>query len=144
MAKISTFLDSDVFISALISQRGAAYKLFNLKEVERWISTLSLKEINRVLVKKNIKKTSMIKKLKKFCRVLNLKEEDIEERFGLFVKDINDKHVIAGAYHAKAEFLITYNKKDFVLPAIERKLGIKVLSPGEFLRKVVLKNYDYN
>ena len=86
----------------------------------------------------------MIKKLKKFCRVLNLKEEDIEERFGLFVKYINDKHVIAGAYHAKAEFLITYNKKDFVLPAIERKLGIKVLSPGEFLRKVVLKNYDYN
>ncbi len=144
MAKVKIFLDSDVFISALISQRGASYKLFKLEGVERWVSTLSLKEINRVLVRKNINKEKMINKLKKLCKVLNLKEEDVEESFDPFVRDLNDKHVIAGAYRAKVDFLITYNKKDFVLSAIESKLGIRVLNPGEFLRRVVSRNYDYN
>lgn len=50
-----------------------------------------------------------------------------------FLKDPNDDRVLELTVESESEFIITYNRFDFV--GIET-FGIKVLTPKEFLRKL--------
>lgn len=53
--------------------------------------------------------------------------------------DPDDRHVVAAAIRSKADFIITFNLKDFP-KSIEREYGLEILHPDEFLCVV----YDLN
>jgi predicted nucleic acid-binding protein len=59
--------------------------------------------------------------------------------------DISDKDapVLASAMTGKVDFLVTGDKKDFMIPSKRGKYPFKIVSPSEFLEKilpVILKN----
>ena len=63
------------------------------------------------------------------CSVAN--EQKIHFRWRPFLKDANDEFVLELAIASNADYILTYNLRDFVGA---EKFGIKVITPKEFLQ----------
>ena len=133
--KLSVFLDSDVIISALISKKGAAFLLVNNKEITKYISNISLKEIRIVIkrLKLNLKKFESILVNFEIIKIGDNLDE-IKNKYNKFVTDKNDAHIVCGIEKSKANFLITYNLKHFNKDLIKQNLKIITLTPALFLQ----------
>lgn len=130
------FVDSDVIISSFMSQSGAAYFLLSTTSLQLFVSSLSKKELETVVKRLGIKSNILATLIKNNLKVTMLLESlpQIKESFKQYVLDENDAHILAGAKAAKADFLITYNIKDFKINKIKKDLGILTLTPGNFLQ----------
>jgi predicted nucleic acid-binding protein len=130
------FIDSDVVISSLISQSGAAYALLHLSTVSPVISSHSHDELKIVIDRLDIDPTLLENLLSKRCELHTLSEQlsVVRQQYELFVTDANDAHIVAGAHLAGVQFLITYNIKHYKLEKIKNELDIVVLSPARFLQ----------
>ena len=133
--KITVFVDSDVVISSIISKTGAANLLLTAKRVQKIISNLSKKEIMGVAKRMDFKKAETANCIEK-CKIIELNESlaTIKKKYGNFVHDINDAHIVAGAVGSKARFLITYNVKDYKIEELKRSFNLIVLTPALFLQ----------
>jgi len=130
------FVDSDVIISSLLSEKGASYMLINEKSLTLTISNLSIIEIEIVIKRLGLKLDNFYSILNRFQTITleyppNRKKG---EDFGKYVLDKNDAHIIAGAINSSARFLITYNVKDFKTDKIKNDLDIIIMTPGRFLQ----------
>lgn len=136
MRKIKIFVDSDVVISSLISEKGAAYLLLNEQKDNLVISNISKVEIEKVADRLNLNQDKLQSLIKKKLKAINLSAnlEKIEADFKDYTSDPNDAHIIAGATKAKAKFLLTYNIKHFNRQKIKEDLGITVLTPAQYLQ----------
>lgn len=130
------FVDSDVIVSSLLSQLGAAYFLLNTSSLELFISSQSKREIQIVIQRLNIEESILTALVENSLEVVTLSESltTLEESFKQYVLDIDDAHIVAGAKAAKADFLITYNVKDYKIEKIKQDLNILTLTPGNFLQ----------
>lgn len=133
---ITAFIDTDVIISSLISESGAANFLIHESSVVRLISNISEKEVLDVVKRLHLDKTKLnIQLNKNFSRIIFKKSiSDIKRAYEKYVTDIEDAHIIAGADTGKAKFLITYNMKDYKRDKIKEDLGILVMRPAQFLQ----------
>ncbi len=129
------FLDSDVVISALLSDHGASGWLIRDANIQKWVSNLSQKEIKMVAKRLNItdEKSRLTLKLPSVV-ALNNDLDKIKEKFGSYVDDSNDAHVVAGAVAAGAGYLATYNLRHFRVDKIRSDFGVVVMTPGLFLQ----------
>lgn len=129
------FVDTDVIISSSLSKKGAAFQLLNNTHVKKYVSNLSHEEARRTAKKLRIDPDKVQRQLK-LCAKVSIKEKlpAIKKRFGEYVNDITDSHVVAGAVESKSQFLVSYNVKDFKIELIKRELDIIVLTPGTFLQ----------
>ena len=132
---IKVFLDTDVVISSSISSKGAAYILLSEKRVEKYISTLSIKEIRTVAKRLSIVKNDIDSVIKN-CKTITLSDSiaTIKRGFKNYVFDEDDSHIVAGAVSSKSHFLITYNLKDYNRNKIKEDFNIIILSPALFLQ----------
>lgn len=132
---LKVFVDSDVVISSLLSSNGAAAALFEQTECQLYVSTFSLKELVIVCRELGIAKERLDRRIKKKCRAISLTDLlKIQKTFGMFITDIHDAHIVAGAREASAQFLITYNLKHFRVDAIKEHFGIITLPPAFLLQ----------
>lgn len=123
---MTVFVDTDVVISSFISNKGAAYWLLNNPlEIKLVISDQSQLEITRVAEELKIKSRDL--KL----NLINLTFDP--KKYTQYVTDQYDSPIVAAAHQAKAKFLLTYNLKHYLSDKI-KKLGIIVLTPGQFLQ----------
>ena len=133
---LKVFIDTDVIISSLISETGAASFLISESNVVRFISNVSKEEAHEVAEKLQLDEAELGKRLnKRFSKIL-LKESlpDIKRKYEKYVLDIDDAHIVAGAMMGKVRFLITYNIKDYRRDKIKEELGILVMRPAQFLQ----------
>ena len=134
MGKVKVFLDSDVIISSLLSKTGASFEILKNARVKKVIST-TIKEEVRVAAKRlniDLSKKNLFQDLKTIS--LKLKKARLAEEYLLYVLDQEDSHVVAGAYIAKANFLLTHNLKHYQVAKIKNDFGIIVMKPGNFLQ----------
>lgn len=119
-----------------MSQSGAAYFLLGITSLQLFISSISKKELETVVKRLGIKSNMLATLIKNNLKVTMLfkSQSEIKESFKQYVLDENDAHILAGAKAAKADFLITYNVKDFKIDKIKKNLGILTLTPGNFLQ----------
>lgn len=127
------FIDSDVVISSLLSQSGAAHLLLKTTDTTRFISTISLKELRVVCKRLHISQIKLETLVRKGLTILQL-EEKIHTHYEQYVTDANDAHIVAGAVKAKTTYLISYNLKHFKKDAIKDTLGILLMTPAMFLQ----------
>jgi len=132
----SIVIDTNVIIAALKSRLGASNKLLTLigmKKFELNISTALLLEYEDVI--KRLMKNFAINQVDTFLDYICLESRHINISYlwRPVLKDPNDELVLELAVAAKADYIITYNKKDFF--GVE-KFGIKTLSPKEFLQLI--------
>lgn len=59
----------------------------------------------------------------------------------LILPDAGDRHVLAAAIHAKAEFIVTFNLRDFPIDALA-PLGVEAIHPDAFLELLFERNAE--
>lgn len=125
------FLDSDVVISALISDQGAAYELLTNGGVAKlYTSPYVLKEVERAVIKFKLDR----KRFRFFTDRLSMGSNASGTDTSGLVNDPNDGPIIGGAIANRCYFLITFNLKDYRIDEIEKRHNVTVLRPGEYLQ----------
>lgn len=131
-------IDTNVFISALRSKRGASYKL--------------IMAIGSGLFDMNISVPLILEyegPAKRLIGETKLTSDDIDDIIDYicsvaghwkvfylwrpFLRDPKDDMVLELAVASESDFIISYNKKDF---QGSENFGIKVFTPKEFLKKI--------
>ncbi|MCL4491762.1 MAG: PIN domain-containing protein [Nitrospirae bacterium] len=137
--KVKAFLDSNVILSGLFSDKGAPRIILDvlclgLPMLAGMTGQYNIIEIERNLIKKL---PDALPVYKKYLPLLNLKiiplplPEDVKKLSGHIAdKDIP---VLVSALKGKADFLITGDKKDFASLRSKGGYPFKILSPAEFL-----------
>lgn len=137
MRLIKVFVDSDVLISSLISQSGAANMLVQQRtDLKLFISNLSVTECIRVANRLGLEEAKLKKLIEDRLNVIDLGKEnqDIKTGYQKYTYDPNDAHIVAGGDKAKASFLISYNIRHFKADKIKSELGIIILKPANLLQ----------
>ena len=133
---IKIILDTNILVAAFRSKRGAANLLLDKLADSRWqvnVSTALLLEYEDVLKRPEmnnfILETDVDIFLNGLCKISEC--HDIFYLWRLLAKDPNDAFILELAVRVNADFIITYNKKDFPAAA---DFGIKLVTPKEFLQ----------
>ena len=131
-------LDTNILVAAFRSKRGAANFLLDKLDDSRWqvnVSTALLLEYEDVLKRPDmsdfISESDVDIFLDGLCAISEFSE--IFYLWRLLAKDANDAFILELAVRVNADFIITYNKKDFPAAA---DFGIKLVTPKEFLEFV--------
>jgi predicted nucleic acid-binding protein len=129
------YLDSDVIVSSLLSNTGAAYFLLHQSQQDLYISNYSKKELELVVNRLEISKNDLDQLIQTLSLVkLDQSIDEIKEQYKNYVVDPADAHIIAGAVAAGPRFLITYNLKHYRVELIKRDFNILILTPALFLQ----------
>ncbi len=139
MAIAKVFFDSDALMAGSASRKGAAYILLQLSElglIHGFISQDVVYECRKNLQKKLPEALPTFKQI--VSKALTVVEspankESVQYKGMAHNKDLP---ILTAAIKVKAQFLVTFNTKDFY-PAEE--FGLTVLAPGDLLREVRLR-----
>ncbi len=138
MKKLNIVIDTNVIVSSLRSKQGASFKLISLiidDLFEFSISVPLVLEYESVLRRHFdeglYSKSDVDDFLNYLCKVGNKRK--VYFLWRPFLKDPKDDMVLELAIESHSEYIITFNKKDFV--GID-KFGKEVLTPSEFIKKL--------
>jgi putative PIN family toxin of toxin-antitoxin system len=128
-------IDTNVFIAALRSRRGASFKLLSLIGKEKFEFALSVPlilEYEDVALSQadelgiSVKAVTAI--IDRLCFYAEMRE--IFFLWRPYLRDPKDDMLLEIAVAARCDFIVSYNKRDFA--GIER-FGLRVLTSKEFL-----------
>lgn len=153
MAKksIKIFLDSNVIISGLFSDKGAPRVILDLLSLGLPQLTGATGEYNIIEIERNLRKKmpQALQVYRKYLPLMNLdiiplpSSRDIAKLSGITSQ--KDIPVLTSAINGNADFLVTGDKKDFI--HLTGKYSFKILNPSEFLDMIlpeVLKALEFN
>lgn len=131
-------LDTNVFISALRSSRGASHQLLMLVGGQGFEIAFSAPlvieyedAVKRMADATGLDDSDVDDIIDYLCSVALLAE--IHFLWRPMLRDPRDDHVLELAVEAGCKLIVTHNVKDFEGCA---HFGIKAITPGEFLRKI--------
>lgn len=131
-------IDTNVFVSALRSSRGASHRLLTLvggQDFEIALSVPLVVEYEDV-AKSQTDATGLTYEdvddiIDYLCSVAHLQE--IHFLWRPVLRDPGDDHVLELAVEAGCRFVVTHNIRDF---AGSEQFGVTAITPGEFLRRI--------
>jgi len=132
-------IDTNVFVSALRSNRGASFRLISLlgsdDRFEINVSVPLILEYEdaalRAARQSGLTGKDISDVVDYICSVANRRQ--IHFLWRPLLRDPNDDMVLEVAVEASCKYIITFNARDFG-PA--KRFGIGILSPAEFLRSI--------
>ena len=136
-------VDTNIFLSALFSNQGASYKLLSFllseaKKGKRWnfVSVSSILELQEVVFRpKNRAKYQYFTDdelnllIDSFILISN--KIKLNYLWRPFLKDTKDDKILETAFNANAQYIVTFNIKDF--ENVEKYFGIKIIKPNQLL-----------
>lgn len=133
---LGVFVDSDVIISSIISQSGAANFLLNQRNLLLFSSNYSRQEIKLVAEELGLRSSDIEDTFTKRLKIVVLGEglRKIKNDFADYVYDVNDAHIVAGAVESRVKFLISYNIRHYKTDKIKTDFNIIILTPALFLQ----------
>ncbi|MYC96393.1 MAG: putative toxin-antitoxin system toxin component, PIN family [Caldilineaceae bacterium SB0661_bin_32] len=133
-------VDTSVFISALLSQQGASYRLLTLIgrglfDVNLSISLFAEYEAvaKRMLDQLPLSEQDLEEILDYLCAVAN--RRSVFFLWRPFLPDPGDDMVLELAVAARVQYIVTYNRRDF---RGSEQFGIQIVTPKEFLDQIGL------
>ena len=140
---IRVFLDANVYFAGCVSPQGGSALVLQLARrgrIQVVASRLVLREADR-----NLRRKSHRRNVNAFRQFLNATELSIiptpdDTMLAKYEAVIHPKDVpiLAAAIEAKVDYLVTLDRKHFLTTAVRaRAEGIKVLTPGEFLKHLL-------
>ena len=131
-------IDTNVFVSALRSRRGASHRLIMLLNRGHYEINISVPLIveyedaaKRIAREIGLTHTDIDDILDYICRV-GFKRR-IHFLWRPFLKDPQDDHLLELAVEAGCDCIVTYNIRDF---SGSDQFGVRAITPKEFLRKI--------
>ncbi|VAW32656.1 hypothetical protein MNBD_CHLOROFLEXI01-1934 [hydrothermal vent metagenome] len=139
MDKQKIVIDTNVVISAQRSQRGASAKLISLIGTGLFdfhVSIPLILEYEEVLTRYKtslgLNQSDVEDLVDAFC-ALSIRQNKIHFRWRPFLPDPKDEFILDLAVVAQCDYIVTYNRKDFV--GVE-KFGINILDAKAFLQVI--------
>lgn len=140
---VRLFVDSNVILSGLLSDRGAPRIILDLLSLGLPFLMGSTGRYNLMEIERNLKKrmSSTMSVYKRYLPLLNLtvmpmpKREEPSEFFGKIAdKDIP---VLVSAIKGKADFLITGDRRHFEKLKGVEKYQVKIVTSSEFIDSIL-------
>jgi predicted nucleic acid-binding protein len=141
MAKriVRVFLDSNVILSGLLSDKGAPRTILDLLTLKLPLLVGSTGRYNLIEIERNLKKKmpGILSLYKRYLPKLNLKiiplprPEELREFSGKIVN--KDVPVLVSAIRSKADFLMTGDKRHFQKIKLANNYLLKIVTPSEFI-----------
>ncbi len=132
------FFDTSVYISALISPKGAAGELISLAEAGPIVMVVSeevIVEADRVLC---LKFPDLIQKSRNLWQDLApvVVANPALSQARLFTEKLpkNDALILCAAHLAKVQAFVTWNTRDFMRPGINALVDFPIVVPGDGLK----------
>lgn len=148
MAKksLKIFLDSNVIISGLFSDKGAPRIILDVLSLGLPQLTGATGEYNIIEIERNLtrKMPEVIPVYNRYLPLLSLDiiplptAGEIDKLSGITSK--KDLPVLASALKGKVDFLVTGDKKDFI--HLKGKYPFRIVSPSEFLKVILSEVID--
>jgi predicted nucleic acid-binding protein len=142
---LRVFLDSNVILSGLLSDKGAPRIILDLLSLELPFFVGLTGNYNLVEIERNLKKKmpGIVSVYKAYFPKLNLKiiqlprKENLKEYFGKIAdKDIP---VLVSAIRGRADFLLTGDKQHFEKLKIRGEYPPRIVTPSEFIDSIIPK-----
>lgn len=136
------FIDSSVIIAGLLSASGGSAKILELREsklVEGNISAQVVEEISSVIKRKIPEMNENFRALLKHSnlKILKMVPTGIQNEAKNWIKDPNDRHILAAAKYLKVDYLLTLDLHHFIKDQnVAKKSGLKIITPKEFLQNI--------
>ena len=145
MAKkaVRVFLDSNVILSGLISDKGAPRIILDLLTLKLPFLVGCTGRFNLMEIERNIKKRmpGLLAVYRKYLPLLNLKIIPLPGQHELreFAQTIADKDlpVLASAIKGKADFLVTGDKRHFQRLKTRGGYPLQIATPAEFVDRLL-------
>ena len=137
IANLKIFIDTSALIAGITSKTGASAAVLDLCEAEIVRMVISRQVLTEADRNFSAKLPNLTTQFRNFIRNLapmlvdDPPPEAIEK--AMAIVDRKDASILAAALAAKADFLVTLDKKHFLSAQIRRKIPIKVVTPAEFL-----------
>jgi putative PIN family toxin of toxin-antitoxin system len=136
--KYQVIIDTNVILSGLKSNKGASYKLLTLIESKLFELNLSVPLIfeYEFILKRYQKDLGLtIYEIDDFLNYLCLISNNhiIHFLWRPYLNDPYDDLIVELAFSCEADYIITYNSKDF---NSVNKLGLKTIKPVDFLKLI--------
>ncbi len=139
---VRVFLDSNVILSGLISDAGAPRVILDILSLELPAIMGLTGRYNIIEIERNIgkKAPTILPVYKEYLSKLHLdivplpSSADIAKYGGLI--DSKDVPVLVSAINARADFLVTGDKRHFGRPKAISSLDLAIVSPAEFLDRL--------
>lgn len=137
------FLDSSVIIAAILSSTGGSFRLIvesKLKKYNLLISSYILEECFRILKLKYPQKVFLLSIMINgfpFKIVRNASSKEVEKYLKIISPE--DAPILACAIKHKANYLITFDKRDFLqlkVSKLAKKHGLLILTPKDFFDRL--------
>ena len=137
---IDVVIDTNVFVSALISRRGASYRLLSLVGTGLFEISLSVPLVleyedaaKRLMGSRIVLTETQIDDVIDYlCRIGNHRE--IFFLWRPFLRDPQDEMVLETAVAGQSQFILTFNTNDFW--DIGHIFGFSVMTPRRFLEEI--------
>lgn len=137
MEKLKIFLDSNVLISGLYSEKGGPGIILDRFIAGKIGIIISQKVLNEAIEVLSEKLQKMIPFLQEFLLsyppeiIKDAKPENIKKWSGLVNED--DVMILESAMSCKPDYFITGDKHFFSSPLIEKRSDLKILRPESFV-----------
>lgn len=140
-SKLEVFFDSDVIISSLISNKGAAHFLLNSSAISPTASDIQQRELSIVAKRLNLNSNKLTVLLKNKFHISKIKisNPEVKKHYLKYVLDPNDAHIVAGIAAAKPLFFVSYNLRHFKIDKIKTDFKAISLTPAQLLQYLRLK-----
>lgn len=137
--KIAVFLDTSIWIAAILSDRGASRFVVS-RALEGSIQVVSSPDVHEEAVRNLLKKYPEF--FEEFAQVFRMIHPSLvhpHKRTVLRAATIvhpDDAPILAAAMDSDARILLTLDRKHFLLPRhIEKESGIAIMTPGTFVQE---------
>jgi len=136
---LSVVVDTNVFVSGLIVEKGLPYQLIKLLEEDLFILIISQKmrdELEEVLYRVKFSAFLSEDKLFKFFRMIDIISTVVSPPaiIPIEVRDPKDQEILATALGGKADYLVTGDKDLIVLKDIDKLGRLKIVGVKNFLK----------
>ncbi|MBX3012315.1 MAG: PIN domain-containing protein [Caldilineaceae bacterium] len=131
-------IDTSAFIAALLSNRGAAYRLLTLADQGLFELNLAVPLVaeyeavgQRILDQSTLTPADLDDIVDYLCVVAN--KRSIFYLWRPYLRDPEDDMILELAVAASCQFIVTFNKRHF---AGSEQFGVQIVTPKEFLQRI--------
>ena len=131
-------IDTNVLVAAMLSRRGASFRLLDLLGDPRWQANLSValaleyeQTVKAKCVQGEVTEEAIDDILDRLF--FRCRRRPVFYRWRPFLPDPKDEFVLEVAVESQCDFIITFNTKDF---AGVEQFGVIAVTPREFLMKI--------
>lgn len=137
------FLDSNVVLSGLFSDRGSPRIILDLLSLDLPVLTAVTGQFNIVEIERNLQKKmpQVLPTYREYLPLLNLEitplpsSKEVSALKGQIAE--KDLPVLASALKADVDFLVTGDKKDFGKARIRGRYPFRIVTPTELLQAIL-------